>query len=184
MKVENGGLTNDAQAYLDLVRRYNAPVVTPFNQAMGGIACRTYRNGYDEFQDTNNLSLVVFLEWNGFRILFPGDLEPAGWQALLRRQDFRHDLAGTTVMLASHHGRSTGLCDDVFDHANPLAVIISDKDPIHDTQGTFGDYCRVVPIGVNVHGKAQPQKVLTTARHGWIQIVAHDATHFDVRSQR
>jgi beta-lactamase superfamily II metal-dependent hydrolase len=57
---------------------------------MGGIQARTYGNTYPEFADTNNLSCVVVIEYAGFRIMFPGDLERPGWLWLLRRNDFRN----------------------------------------------------------------------------------------------
>jgi beta-lactamase superfamily II metal-dependent hydrolase len=79
MKQQSGSLTLGMRQYLALHEGYNDPVPRPFDSAMGGIRVRTYCNNYPQFTDTNNLSLVVVFEYNGFRIMFPGDLEEAGW---------------------------------------------------------------------------------------------------------
>lgn len=39
-------------------------------------------------QSTNDLSLVTFISINNLHMVFPGDIEAAGWEVLLRRQDF------------------------------------------------------------------------------------------------
>ncbi|HEY3421141.1 MAG TPA: hypothetical protein VGK23_11375 [Methanomassiliicoccales archaeon] len=52
----------------------------------------------------NNTSLVLYLEWRGWRLLFPGDAEQRSWQVmdkqdLLRQVDFEK---------VGHHGSRTG----------------------------------------------------------------------------
>ena len=42
-----------------------------------------------DFEDENNLSLVVILRAHGLTICFPGDMEVAGWRNLLRRPRLR-----------------------------------------------------------------------------------------------
>jgi beta-lactamase superfamily II metal-dependent hydrolase len=54
---------------------------------------------------TNDLSLAVVVQFGAFKIVFTGDLEVAGWRRLLTMPEFRADLLGTTVFVASHHGR-------------------------------------------------------------------------------
>src|SRR5688500_16415117 len=60
----------------------------------GGITIQPFWNSYPSFTNTNDLSLVAFIKYANFKILFPGDLELAGWQALLQRQDFRDRIGG------------------------------------------------------------------------------------------
>lgn len=170
IKVLSGALSNDAQWYVGACDSYNAPTDTPFNSNMGGIAVTMFCNPYPSFTDTNNLSLVVFVKYSNFKILFPGDLEKAGWQALLQRADFRKELVGTDVLVASHHGRESGYCADIFDYFTPSAVIISDKPIEHETQQTVPDYRRAVrDRGVRVRTTMKDRHVLTTRRDGWIQ---------------
>jgi len=114
MKEEGGPLTNDIERYIEIHSSYNHPVSMPFNDHMGGITKKTYFNRYPDFRTTNDLSLAIFIEYSGFKILFPGDLEEEGWLALLDRQDFRDDLTDVDILVASHHGRENGYCEEVF----------------------------------------------------------------------
>ncbi|HEM7945940.1 TPA: hypothetical protein U2L45_004866 [Citrobacter freundii] len=170
IKRQSGPLTADAERYVASCSSFNQPVGEPFNLYMGGITATMFWNPYPTFTDTNNLSLVVFISFAGFKILFPGDLEKAGWRALLQRQDFLAELSGTGVLVASHHGRESGFCQDVFDHFTPSAVVISDKPIEHETQRTVPDYRRVVrDQGVRVRTTMKNRHVLTTRRDGWVQ---------------
>lgn len=167
-----GGLSNDIERYLTIHETYNSPVTEPFNLHMGGITQKTFYNPYPQFQDTNNLSCVVSIEFAGFRILFSGDLEEDGWLALLQREDFRNELAGVHVLVASHHGRESGYCEAVFDYCSPWAVVMSDKAIVHDTQNMAHTYRRHVaanrPNGVFVRTTGRQRHVLTTRNDGHI----------------
>jgi beta-lactamase superfamily II metal-dependent hydrolase len=134
IKAQNGPLTSDATRYLQNLTGMTYAVGEPFDQYMGGIKSHLFWNCYPHFTTTNDLSLVVFITFAGFKILFPGDLEEAGWLALLKKPDFCAELATTDILVASHHGRTNGYCENVFDYCHPQAVVMSDKSIIHDTQ--------------------------------------------------
>jgi beta-lactamase superfamily II metal-dependent hydrolase len=60
--------------------------------------------------------MAVHLNLRGAGILFPGDLEAAGWKALLQAlPEFRTAVKDTKVLVASHHGRESNICADLFD---------------------------------------------------------------------
>jgi beta-lactamase superfamily II metal-dependent hydrolase len=124
----------------------------------------SYWNSYpNDFDDENNLSILTIVEWAGFRMSFAGDLEDAGWERLLRRQSVRDELAGVDVFVASHHGRESGCCDEVFTVCNPQVVVISDRDHQFDTQATtpwYADRCK----GINFNRKKR--HVFTTRCDG------------------
>ncbi len=123
-----------------------------WNVGIGGIpdhgnaSISHYWNNYGYLHtDENNLSVATFIEWNGFSILFTGDLEEEGWESLIARADFRQKLSGVTVLMASHHGRDNGCCDSVFNWnnqrlCNPQCTIISDGGIQHATQDTRNWY--------------------------------------------
>ena len=180
IKSVSGPVSADAQWYVHACDSYNAPCKLPFNANMGGITANCFFNLYPQFTDTNNLSLAVFIEFAGFKILFPGDLEKAGWRALLQRNDFRTALHSTNIIVASHHGRESGFCEDVFDCVVPDAVIISDKAIVHETQRMVPDYRRVTrEQGIIVNTTMKSRHVLTTRRDGWIQFrVREDGFYF------
>lgn len=178
IKRQSGPLSADAERYISACSSFNEPVDEPFDLHMGGITATTFWNPYPTFTDTNNLSLVVFIKYSNFKILFPGDLEKAGWRALLQRPDFCAELRGTDVLVASHHGRESGYCADIFNYFTPSAVVISDKPIEHETQQTVPDYRRVVRSqGVRVSTTMKDRHVLTTRRDGWIQFNVNNDTY-------
>lgn len=178
IKRQSGPLSADAERYVSACSSFNQPIDEPFDLNMGGITATTFWNPYPTFTDTNNLSLVVFIKYSNFKILFPGDLEKAGWRALLQRPDFCAELRGTDVLVASHHGRESGYCADIFNYFTPSAVVISDKPIAHETQQTVPDYRRIVRSqGVRVSTTMKDRHVLTTRRDGWIQFNVNNDTY-------
>jgi len=139
---------------------------------LGHLTKRIYYNTYGQaagqFRDANNLSVATFISYAGFTILFPGDLEVAGWRQIMQLPGFQQDLARTTVLVASHHGRENGCCEEIFENWIPQAVIISDAGIEHATQETRNWYaartsgCRT-RAGID-------RKVFTTRRDGKITI--------------
>lgn len=136
----------------------------------GDTAFEVFANPYGSpprgFIDENNLSLVVFVTCGVHRIIFPGDLEKAGWEMMLQNEQFRQMLSGVTIFVASHHGRENGYCEEIFDICkNVQAVVISDKAKQYQTQETVPVY-RGHASGFNYNGELR--RVLTTRRDGSI----------------
>ena len=81
----------------------------------------------------NNHSIVTVIEYQGVKILSPGDNEPPSWEELLADVAFREAIRNTHVLVAPHHGRESGFHPGLFDHISPLLTIISDgKDGGHE----------------------------------------------------
>jgi hypothetical protein len=119
------------------------------------------------FDDENNLSLVTFVTCGSHRFIFPGDMEKAGWRALLADPLFRNMLNGVTNFVASHHGRENGYLEDVMNLCPQIqAVIISDQKTGFQSQETVNDY-RSHAKGFYYGG--QLRHVLTTRRDGYMQ---------------
>jgi beta-lactamase superfamily II metal-dependent hydrolase len=177
LKRQSGPLSADAQWYVTACDRFSGAVTEPFNENMGGVTYRAFYNDYSNFENpnTNDLSLAVFFTYQGFTILFPGDLEKAGWRMLLRNPNFTAQLAQTTALVASHHGRESGFCEEVFEYLKPQVVVISDKPIQHETQQMVPDYRNIISgDGVHVNGHGRRRHVLTTRRDGWIQFEVHE----------
>jgi beta-lactamase superfamily II metal-dependent hydrolase len=104
------------------------------------ISVTSFYNSYGAFFDTNNLSLVTFVQYGSFSIVYPGDLEIAGWQLLLKFQNFCEYLRKVNVFVTSHHGRESGCCPEVFQLCRPDVFVISDKEKVHETQETTDWY--------------------------------------------
>jgi len=186
IKRQSGPVSVDANRYIASCTHYSEAVSEPFDFNMGGITASVYWNPYPTFTDTNNLSLVVFIKYAGFKILFPGDLEKSGWLALLKRADFCAELVGTNILVASHHGRESGFCPEIFNYFTPEVVVISDKPIMHETQKMVPDYRNVVrEQGVIVRTTMKHRHVLTTRRDGWIQFTVdgNGAYYIDTETQ-
>jgi beta-lactamase superfamily II metal-dependent hydrolase len=114
------------------------------------------------FDDENNLSLVVFVRCGHHKIIFPGDMEEAGWRRLLANPSFVQELKDVNLFVASHHGRENGFCPEVMNLCRRIdAVIISDKKKGHQTQEV--DEYRRHATGVTMQN-GETRRVLTTRR--------------------
>lgn len=158
------GTTPAIDRLIAMMAQYTAPSPPP-TQPWTGVSYTAFWNRWPWVGNTNDLSLVVFIKYGAFKILFPGDLEKEGWANLLKMPAFRQELFGTTIFVASHHGRESGLCEQIFNYFTPAAVVISDKPVAHQTQDC--DYSPFVsPFGVRVVNQSRPRHVLTTRRDG------------------
>jgi beta-lactamase superfamily II metal-dependent hydrolase len=166
MKLENGPITYAMEAAINLHRDYVLPITNPLNY--GSIEYNAFCNSYPEFTDTNNLSLVSFIHYDGMGIIIPGDLEREGWLRLLQNQQFCDNLSRVNIFIASHHGRENGYCEDVFRYCSPDIFLISDKEIIHDTQdNVYANHASGVPFNNN----SETRYVLTTRSDGSIRII-------------
>ena len=168
IKQQSGPLTADARALLQMRSTFGPPGSgTPFEQAMGGVTVRSFCHSFPTFTNTNDLSCVFFVNYGPFKILFPGDLEKAGWEAHLKNPAFVRELIGTTILVASHHGRDNGFHEEMFQFLKPQAVVISDKSIIHDTQEMVPQYRRkVCGEGIVLKNELGRRQVLTTRCDG------------------
>ena len=153
-------------ALLQLKQRYSFPLQAAAH-ITGECTFSQYYNPYPAFSDTNNLSLVTFVHGPGYSVIFPGDLECAGWKLLLENPFFRAELASVRIFVASHHGRKSGYCKEVFDYCSPDVVIISDEPMQYDTQThCYSKHAK----GISWNSGRETRYVLTTRCDGDIRI--------------
>lgn len=134
LKLQGGPISPAMESMLDMIQSYTGGPLDPAPE-FPGVRFKTFSNPYsDGFPDTNNISLITFLECSGTKFIIPGDIETKGWLALLERHDFESELAEVNVFVASHHGREDGYCEDLFDIRRPDVVIFSDSSMKHATQ--------------------------------------------------
>ncbi|HSS50926.1 MAG TPA: hypothetical protein VLX28_18450 [Thermoanaerobaculia bacterium] len=130
-----------------------------------GLEWQAFWNEPSTFDDENNLSMVVHLKCHGVGVMLPGDLEREGWLELLKRYAFQQALRDTSVLVASHHGRESGCCREIFNYCHPFYVVISDRGYLYDTQRTIPFYRSVAQGGPF---RDEVRRVLTTRRDGRI----------------
>lgn len=165
IKEEQGPISPAMESLLEMMGRYSAGPPQP-PPPMPGLEWTSFWNKYPAFEDTNNCSLVTLLDCGETRFLIPGDVEVEGWHALLERQSVRDHLSTVDVFIASHHGRESGYCPEVFDCASNVdVVIISDGPKEHATQEMVNEYAQHAG-GVMFNGELR--RVLTTRKDGSI----------------
>jgi len=125
--------------------------------------------------DTNKLSQLVFVTYNGTRICIPGDLTTPAWEKHLLNNNVHILLRGTDILIAPHHGREDGYNEKIFNYCKPECIILSDTFIKHDTQqGMTQLYAsKVNGNGIFFNDNTQnPRKTLTTRSDGhlWIRI--------------
>ncbi|MBZ9974200.1 MULTISPECIES: hypothetical protein [unclassified Mesorhizobium] len=165
LKSEDGmGPGIDELVYM-IEREYSGSVPSPGPKFLD-LRSTAFSNSTKDFDDENNLSMALHLSCHGVGIMFPGDLETTGWLALLRDENFRSALRNTHVLIASHHGRESGICPEIFDYCSPYFIVISDKGYMYDTQRTI-PYYRTKARGAAFRDESF-RRVLTTRRDGRI----------------
>lgn len=121
--------------------------------------------------DSNNLSLILFIQYGSFKIVFTGDMELKGWRQLLGCQPaLASDLWGTNIFVASHHGRINGYSAELFQFFKPEIVIISDGVRQFDTQETDALYRQHCLGATVVANPLQRRFVVTTRNDGDMRI--------------
>lgn len=165
LKEEGGPLTDGLEAAIDMAATYTLDVVDP--PEYPSIEWAVFHNLYPTFEDTNNLSLVVFIHCDGMGIVFPGDLEKTGWKELVKNDSFREHLLRVNIFVASHHGRESGYSEEIFTYCKPDIILISDEEIKYDTQEV--DYKKHAK-GLPWNNSREKRYVLTTRSDGMITI--------------
>jgi glyoxylase-like metal-dependent hydrolase (beta-lactamase superfamily II) len=96
----------------------------------------------------NNTSVVLELEWRGWRLLFAGDAELGSW----KKMHEQNLIKPVHFVKVSHHGSHNGTYDELFDQLMPtnspdgrdrhalVSTHDGDWDSVPDTDGTLSLY--------------------------------------------
>ena len=141
--------------------------VSPQQLEPAGLKVWLFNNAYPTFTDSNNLSLLTFLDVGHISFVLGGDLERAGWRALLQNPHVRDLLKRVDVFVASHHGRESGYCSEVFDYCRPRLIVMSDGPIKHDTQLMASTYAQhALGQSFSTPSGLETRKVVTTRKDG------------------
>jgi beta-lactamase superfamily II metal-dependent hydrolase len=143
----------------------------------------------DQAKILNNTSHVLLVEFGGRKILFTGDLEANGWNALIGKNPdgFREKIRGVDFFIVPHHGHASGFSQEIFDIiGKPLLNVISEKSKTQngsdevDSRYSQENYFR----GVNFRDGYFSQRLrrsLTTRNDGSIFIDIYDNGEFNIK---
>ncbi len=149
--------------------------IAPVPPTIPGLELSWFWNPWPYWNSENNLSLVAHLNIHGWNFLFPGDLETDGWLNMLQYAPFAALMSGVDVLMAAHHGRENGKCDELFSvhNCSPSLIVISDCEKKHQSQETVPYYYQRAR-GVKSFRGNSTRSVLTTRTDGelWFRFEA------------
>ena len=122
-------------------------------------------------KNLNDHSLVVVISYAGLKVVIPGDNEPTSWRELLEDPAFRVAVLDADILVASHHGRESGYCSELFDTlGEPRLVVVSDGE-FCDTSATTRYSARARGWRVfDPFGDSETRYCVTTRNDGHITI--------------
>jgi len=147
-------------------------------QVNGGVDVRIFLNAFESGMSCNDTSVVAFYSYKDYLFVCPGDIEPAGWRNLMSNPATANDInklvnkAAIRLLVAPHHGRNSGYCQDMIGVLEPHLVLISDKYGKEPTAPGFYE----AGLGLNVGG--QTAKLLSTKTNGRIQFMVNSEGNY------
>lgn len=136
----------------------------------GGVSVETFSSNGCGVSNINNHSGVVVFKYHGVTVVIPGDNEPASWRALLEQPKFVNAIYGANVFMASHHGRESGYCSDIF-ISRPNICIVSDGRPKDtDARHKYTSHAKNWNVRKRKSNTLEERACLTTRDDGYIKI--------------
>lgn len=166
---------NKVKEYCRMVNSYTAPVFPmddPRNKnTFEGVDVQVFRaSGCDKI-NKNNYSAIVVMRLGMMKIVICGDNERESFEKLMRQSGFCQSIKNCDILVASHHGRESGYCEEFVNLAKPRLTIISDT--VSGTTSVSDKYS-VVSSGCSVFDKKKKthdyRYCLTTRNDGNIFI--------------
>lgn len=162
--------------YIEIHNRYSVTVKKEDNPELaennGGVTFHAFKDASTSKDNINNHGLVMVIEYLSCKVLFPGDIEPAAWRSLLEKQEFISAITGVDILIASHHGRESGFCSDIFQYFTPKLTVISDGRFV-DTSATSRYSEKASGWTIHHRDNSKPnekRKCITTRNDGHIDI--------------
>lgn len=123
----------------------------------------------------NNSSIVSRINLSCLSILVCGDMEKSGWSHIFNkswyaRSKWKSIVKNIDILIAPHHGHSSGYSVDLMRTANPSVVLASVASKNPHVEGRYSDHQFVK--GWDIGGETK--KLLTTRNDGHIKIIHRD----------
>ena len=170
------GTTTDSteyQQYMDLRRKIGKEIQPKKAWTFGDCKLRVMNGKHEDFDNANDQSLIVKLEYKGSGIMLPGDSSFKSWKEFVLPNYYDSSIK-STILLASHHG-SDSFFDDPEDskyyyeeHAKKIApkltiISVGDNDTHPDENAV-----KIYKKHSTGYGKKKV-KILTTKKDGTIK---------------
>ena len=166
--------TEKLDAYFEMSDRYTGKIADNElvgNPAVSGGASITKFNSKNCGQSNiNNHSGVIVFEYCGVSVVIPGDNEPASWQELLTQPNFVSAINNANVFMASHHGRKSGYCADIFEKKPNLCVVSDGRVKDTDARDRYSHHAKGWKVKRRNDLPTEERFCVTTRRDGFIDI--------------
>jgi competence protein ComEC len=131
-KTAPAGTKAKFEKYCEINNRYNSPVDPnstdnvddPDN--LGGMKIVSFVPSTCNHNNFNNHSIVTVVEYEGIKVVIPGDNEACSFDELLTLTSFKMAVKNADILLAPHHGRESGWHNDFVTLVNPRLTVVSD----------------------------------------------------------
>ena len=175
-KQNQSSFTEKLDAYFEMSKRYTYPIsenmLVGNPDVSGGVSIKTFYSPSCGTSNINNHSGVVVIDYEGSTIIIPGDNEPPSWRELMNVPGFVSAMNRADIFMASHHGRESGYCRDIF-KTKPLLCVVSDG-RVQDTDATARYTYHAT--GWEVHSRngnpSKERNCITTRSNGYVDISA------------
>jgi len=141
----------------------------------------------NEAEYINNSSIVTVATFKGTqfqeKFVFGGDMETAGWDALLKlRPRFKEAVKGADFYITSHHGHESGFSEALFAAmGKPIMNIVS----IHNNDDHIDPrYCQEAYALGRRLPDGSTRRQMTTRKDGTITIGVNDDGKYWIETQR
>lgn len=174
-KQNQSSYTEKLDAYFQMSDSYNEPIKPTedaCNSDVSGVKIDVFYSSSCGESNINNHSMVVCLEYASSTIMIPGDNEPASWKKLLEQPSFVTALKKTDIFMASHHGRLSGYCNEIF-KSKPMLCVVSDG-RVQDTDAAsrYSSHATGWKVHHRSGAKSGDRYRVTTRNDGDIEILA------------
>ncbi len=119
--------------------------------------------------DVNEGSYVVLYRSAGGKVLFCGDAHDAAFEHI--KNNYANDVAGTSVMLAPHHGRDSARSYDFLDFIKPKLTIIG------CAPCKYIDYGQWSRRGLDILTSNQAGNIVLDTGDGYIDVFIENKTY-------
>jgi len=160
--------------YCEINDRYNEPVSTIDNldypNTWGGLQATNFQAYNCNPDNFNNFSRITIFEYEGIKVIIPGDNESESFEELLNSNYFITKISNADILLAPHHGRESGYNTVFVNSVKPKLTIVSDGKKV-DTSAN-NRYSQI-SSGWTVHKRSGingTRKCLSTNNDGYIVV--------------
>lgn len=107
----------------------------------GGVTIKQFHLPWSEAGNINDSSIVTFYAYQGWLFILPGDIGPGAWDKIWAKHHSTiielTQACGNRVLVAPHHGRTSGYSEAMINGLQPHLIVVSDEYGKEPTDSRF-----------------------------------------------